>query len=208
MGDASGSEDPSRSPSGARPPPSQQLSKAVVGGSGVGGVGSSSVQSVGGGTGGMGGTGGASGAGGAGGAVAWVASLVWAVRKHRSREAVRGHMRRSLPDGAMRCVDVIDQQLLSVDLATALFNYYNEYKAPHFPIVVFPPGTTAQGIRRPKPTLFLATMEAAARGTSHPDLQRALQKETKRAFAERIMIGSEKSLELVQALLLSGTYYT
>ena len=212
MGDASGSEDPSRSPGGAGPPPSQQLSKAVVGGSGVGGVGSS-VHSVGGGVGGVGGVrgvggvdgvggvGGASGAGGAGG----VGGVVGVGSE--PQEPVRGHARRSLPDGAIRCVDVIDQQLLSMDLATALFNYYNEYMAPHFPIVVFPPGTTAQRIRTTKPTLFLAILEAAARGTSHPDLQRALQNETKRAFAERIMVGSEKSLELVQALLLSGTYY-
>ncbi|KAF8249044.1 hypothetical protein K440DRAFT_231306 [Wilcoxina mikolae CBS 423.85] len=103
-------------------------------------------------------------------------------------------------------VDVIDQQLLSLDMATELFKLYKEQIAPHFPAIVVPPEATASEIRRTKPTLFLAIL-AASSGRSHPDLRRALQKETMKAYADRIMIKSEKSLELVQALLLTSIYY-
>ncbi|KAA8913397.1 hypothetical protein FN846DRAFT_902878 [Sphaerosporella brunnea] len=103
-------------------------------------------------------------------------------------------------------VDVIDQQLLSLDMAKKLFDHYNENMAPHFPVVIFPLGTTVEELRKTKPTLFLAIL-ASASGTSHPDLHKALQKETTRAFAERIMVNSEKSMEIVQALLIMGLWY-
>lgn len=235
MGDASSSENPSRSPDSGKPPPDQQFSRAVAGG-GAGGagyagvavgarhvasgvtVGACHVVGVAGGAAGVGVEGGAekhrprdaAGVGGGGGA-----------EKHRPRDAVRDHARRFLPPGAViampsdhdagipfiQYVDVIDQQLLSMDMATGLFDFFNERMAPHFPAVVFPPGTTAQEIRKTRPTLFLAILAAASGGTSHPDLRCALQKETKKAFAERIIVGSEKSLELVQALLVSSLYY-
>lgn len=106
----------------------------------------------------------------------------------------------------LQYVDVIDQQLLSLDMATELFNFYKEQIAPHFPAIVFPPEATVSEVRVTKPTLFLAIL-ATASAKSHPDLRRALQKETVKAYAERVLIKSEKSLELVQALLLTSIYY-
>ncbi|KAF8543337.1 hypothetical protein BDD12DRAFT_726571 [Trichophaea hybrida] len=106
----------------------------------------------------------------------------------------------------LQYIDVIDQQLLSLDMATELFDLFKEQIAPHFPAIVVPPEATASEIRRTKPTLFLAIL-AASSGRSHPDLRRALQKETAKAYADRIMVKSEKSLELVQALLLTSIYY-
>lgn len=103
-------------------------------------------------------------------------------------------------------IDVVDRKLLSMEKATSIFNRYVEDMVPHFPAVVFPAGTTAEDVRRKKPTLFLAIL-AAASGTSHPDLHRALFKEISRAFAERVMINGEKSLELVQALVLCTMWY-
>ncbi|CCX31467.1 hypothetical protein FPQ18DRAFT_340918 [Pyronema domesticum] len=103
-------------------------------------------------------------------------------------------------------VDVIDRQLLSMEMAATLFSFYKQNMAPHFPAVVFPPETTAAELRKSKPTLFLAILTAAS-GKSHPDLRKALQNETVKALAERIMVNSEKSLELVQALLVTSIYY-
>lgn len=103
-------------------------------------------------------------------------------------------------------IDVVDRQLLSMEMATAIFNRYIEDMVPHFPAVVFPQGTTAEDVRKKKPTLFLAIL-AAASGTGHPDLHRTLYKEISRALAERVMVNGEKNLELVQALLLCTMWY-
>jgi hypothetical protein len=103
-------------------------------------------------------------------------------------------------------VDVIDQELLSLDMARKLFDHYKKNMAPHFPAVIFPPEYTVEELRKTKPTLFLAIL-ASASGTAHPDLHRALQKETARTFAERIFVGSDKSLEIVQALLVMSLWY-
>ncbi|KAI5851677.1 hypothetical protein DFP73DRAFT_164638 [Morchella snyderi] len=105
-------------------------------------------------------------------------------------------------------IDVVDQGILSMETATKIFNHYVEDMVPHLPVVVFPPDTTAEGVRREKPTLFLAIL-AAASGTSDPALHKTLYNEISRAFAERVMINGEKSLELVQSLILcSAWYYT
>lgn len=103
-------------------------------------------------------------------------------------------------------LDVVDRKLLTMEVATSIFNHYVEDMIPHFPAVVFPPGTSALDIRRKKPTLFLAIL-AAASGTTHPDLHRALYLEISRTFAERVVINGEKSLELVQALVLCTMWY-
>lgn len=103
-------------------------------------------------------------------------------------------------------IDVVDRKLLSMEMAATIFNHYIEDMVPHFPAVVFPAGTTAEDVRRKKPTLFLAIL-AAASGTSHPDLHKALYKEISRTFAERVMINGEKSLELVQSLILCTMWY-
>jgi hypothetical protein len=136
---------------------------------------------------------------------------------------VQRHLREFIPQGAklsmpshvtsddrflpqIKYVDVIDQRLLGMDMAAHFFRYYNEKMCLHFPAVVFPPDLSIQKLRETKPTLFLSIL-AVASGMSHPDIHRALQKETTKAFAERIMINSDKSLELVQALLIMSIWY-
>lgn len=103
-------------------------------------------------------------------------------------------------------LDVVDRKLLSMETAASIFNHYVEDMVPHFPAVVFPVGTTAGDVRREKPTLFLAIL-AAASGAHHPDLHRVLHREISRTFAERVMVNGEKTLELVQALVLCTMWY-
>lgn len=103
-------------------------------------------------------------------------------------------------------LDVVDRKLLSMETATSIFNHYVEDMVPHFPAVVFPPGTTAEDVRRKKPTLFLAILSAAS-GAHYPDLHRTLYWEISRTFAERVMVNGEKTLELVQALVLCTMWY-
>ncbi|PWW79114.1 hypothetical protein C7212DRAFT_47113, partial [Tuber magnatum] len=103
-------------------------------------------------------------------------------------------------------VDVIDRELLGIEMARKIFDHYVEDLVPHFPAVVFPPGTTADEVRKEKPTLFLAILASASR-MNHPDLHYALHKEISRALADKIMINGEKNLELVQALLVTALWY-
>ncbi|PUU74790.1 hypothetical protein B9Z19DRAFT_936824, partial [Tuber borchii] len=103
-------------------------------------------------------------------------------------------------------VDVIGRQLLGIEMAREIFDHYVEDLVPHFPAVVFPPGTTADEVREEKPTLFLAILASASR-MCHPDLHYALHKEISQALADKVMINGEKGLEIVQALLVTAVWY-
>jgi hypothetical protein len=108
--------------------------------------------------------------------------------------------------GASEYTDVIDRGVITAEAATILFNRYVDKMAPHMPAVVFLPGITAAEIRKTKPTLFLSILAAGA-GTDHPELQKILTKEVMQVYAERIMCNGEKTLELIQALLVSTIWY-
>ncbi len=105
-----------------------------------------------------------------------------------------------------RTLDVVDRGILSMEKATELFTRYVEELVPHHPTVPFPQGTTPAFVRSRKPTLFLAVLAAAA-GTSDIELNRVLNTEILQAYAERIVIKGEKSVELIQAMLITITWY-
>ncbi|ESZ92377.1 hypothetical protein SBOR_7232 [Sclerotinia borealis F-4128] len=102
--------------------------------------------------------------------------------------------------------DVVDRGLITADIATTMFKCYVERMAHHMPAVVFPPGTTAAEIRKTKPILFLAILSASS-GTNYPSLQKQLTKEVMIIYADRIICNGEKTLELIQALLISTLWY-
>ncbi|KAK6496813.1 hypothetical protein TWF481_001797 [Arthrobotrys musiformis] len=103
-------------------------------------------------------------------------------------------------------MDVIDRKLITMELASRMFNHYNDNLAPHFPAVTFPTGTTAQEVRKQKPFLFLAIL-AAASAIFDPDLNRLLNKEVIRGIADRVIINGEKSLEIIQVLNIATLWY-
>lgn len=102
--------------------------------------------------------------------------------------------------------DVVDRGILSLNEATLLFSRYIDDLVQHFPAVVLPEGSTAGQIRRAKPTLFLAIM-AAASGSSDPNLNNRLNQEILQVYADRIAIKGEKSLELIQSMLITIIWY-
>ena len=102
--------------------------------------------------------------------------------------------------------DAIDRNLLSMREATRLFNRFVNDVGYHIPIIAFPPGTTASYIRRTKPVLFLAVMNAAA-GTADQALYRSLNKQIMQTIADQVVIDGRKSLELVQAILLTAIWF-
>jgi len=110
------------------------------------------------------------------------------------------------PNASNEYADVIDRGVITADTATRLFNRYVDDMAPHMPAVVFSRGTTAADIRKSKPTLFLAILSAGA-STDHPEVQKMFTKEVMQIYADRIVCRGEKSLELIQALLVSTIWY-
>ncbi|CAK4031242.1 hypothetical protein AC578_442 [Lecanosticta acicola] len=102
--------------------------------------------------------------------------------------------------------DVIDRGLLSMATARQLFEMYRTQLFAHYPMVAIPDSVTADDMRRTKPALFLAIIAAAA-GKENSELSAALDQEVLQAYATRSLVQSEKSLELVQALLVSAVWY-
>jgi len=102
--------------------------------------------------------------------------------------------------------DPIRSGLVSVEGAASLFQRYVSDLVPQRPLVVFPPGTSAEAVRIASPLLFLAVLAASA-STLRGDLGAALSDLVHKAYGEKIMMGGEKSLELVQAILITTNWY-
>ena len=102
--------------------------------------------------------------------------------------------------------DVIDRGVISLELATRLWNSYNTGLVNYFPTVHFPADVTVEIMRNTKPTLFLAAI-AAASGKEGSRLYSILNTEVLSAYAHQTVIRGEKSLELVQALIITSVWY-
>ena len=102
--------------------------------------------------------------------------------------------------------DAVCRRWVPKEIADELFRHYTDHMAPHMPIVVFPPATDPESIRKSNPTLFLAILSVAS-GQDHPDLQATLTFEIMRILGDRVFRSGEKSLELVQALQVVAIWY-
>ena len=102
--------------------------------------------------------------------------------------------------------DVIDRGLLSMHKASLLYARYTLELVQYFPTVILPEGCDASDIRRKKPTLFLAVI-AAASGSADAELNVMLNKEILQVYADQILIKGEKSLELIQSMLITIAWY-
>ena len=97
-------------------------------------------------------------------------------------------------------LDVIDSGILNMAKAKELYQKYLDDLVPLCPAV--PLNCTLAELRSKKPILLLAVM-AASSGTSDPSLSRRLNQEIQKVYATKVSIQGLKSLELVQALLVS-----
>ncbi|PYH43295.1 C6 zinc finger domain protein [Aspergillus saccharolyticus JOP 1030-1] len=102
--------------------------------------------------------------------------------------------------------DVIDRGVLSLEYANELVAFYVTELTAFAPIVVLPPHTTATQLRQSAPVLFLSVI-AAASVSLDAQLAAVLNQEIIRVYAERFFINGDKSLELVQALLIMIVFY-
>ncbi|KAJ5758009.1 uncharacterized protein N7511_006703, partial [Penicillium nucicola] len=102
--------------------------------------------------------------------------------------------------------DVIDRGIVSLEDAEQLVAYFVHELASFFPLVVLPLSTTAAQLRQTKPVLFLSVIAATSISVD-AGLAAVLNREMVRLYSERFFIEGEKSLELVQALLLMIIFY-
>ncbi|OQO03785.1 hypothetical protein B0A48_10425 [Cryoendolithus antarcticus] len=102
--------------------------------------------------------------------------------------------------------DIIDRGIISMATARHLLLRYRTDLYPHFPVVYIPPSSSAEELRAIKPTLFLAIM-AAASGVDNADLATKLDREVLQEYARRTVVNSEKTVELVQSLIISAVWY-
>ncbi|KAJ5477357.1 hypothetical protein N7539_007501 [Penicillium diatomitis] len=102
--------------------------------------------------------------------------------------------------------DVVDRGVISPDDAEQLVAFFIHELASFFPLVVLPQDTTAAQLRQNKPVLFLSVISAAAISVD-AGLAGVLNREMVRLYAERFFIDGEKSLELVQSLLIMIIFY-
>ncbi|KAH8690037.1 hypothetical protein BGW36DRAFT_401484 [Talaromyces proteolyticus] len=109
-------------------------------------------------------------------------------------------------DNANEFADLIDRGVIDVETASKAFDRYVNEIAPTLPIVVFPPGTSMASVRREKPTLFLVILSISI-SPFRPELQMPLTNDVHRIFADKVVVKGEKSLELVQAIVMSCTWY-
>ena len=101
-------------------------------------------------------------------------------------------------------LDVIDRGLLSMETAKVLLDIYNKDLVVLAPLVLVRPNTTADDMRRSKPTLFLSILAAAA-GKHNPQLYKSLNAEVRHVYRSQLF--EEKSLQLVQALMVTAVWY-
>ncbi|KAI7509659.1 hypothetical protein KC347_g5012 [Hortaea werneckii] len=102
--------------------------------------------------------------------------------------------------------DIVDRGILSMATARQLFETYRKDLFPHYPFIPIPESMVAEEMRETQPTLFLAIVAAAA-AKEHSDLSATLDKEVLQQYATKVVVQSEKSLELVQALHISAIWY-
>ncbi|KAF3483938.1 uncharacterized protein GIQ15_03262 [Arthroderma uncinatum] len=102
--------------------------------------------------------------------------------------------------------DVIDRGVVDQETAAKSFDHYVKNMAPIMPCVVFAPNTKMGDVRRETPVLFLSILSISI-GNFSPSLETALLTEMHKIFADRIVIRGEKSLELVQSLVIATMWY-
>lgn len=102
--------------------------------------------------------------------------------------------------------DVVERGIIDMATASQLCDIYRSELFSHLPLVVLDPSTSAEELRRTKPPLFLSIIAAAA-CKDHPQLSARLDQDLLHMYATHNVVNSEKSLEMIQALLISSVWF-
>ncbi|KIW48723.1 uncharacterized protein PV06_01288 [Exophiala oligosperma] len=103
-------------------------------------------------------------------------------------------------------VDVVDRGMVSLESATTLFNHWKQHMSQGCPITLCPAGIQAHTIRTQRPMTFLAILMVAS-SAMLPSVQSTLATEVAHQYAQRVLFHGERSMDLVQAMLLYSQFY-
>jgi hypothetical protein len=103
--------------------------------------------------------------------------------------------------------DIVDRGLITMEVAEELLGIYRNELVKIWPKAVIPPDWSARDLRTRKPALFHAIM-AAASHSKGAALSDRLNEEVVHLYAKSLFIKGEKSLQYIQALLVTVAYYT
>ncbi|KAE9364158.1 hypothetical protein N431DRAFT_549798 [Stipitochalara longipes BDJ] len=98
-----------------------------------------------------------------------------------------------------------DEILPTGDEAELMLDMFRRYMAPQFPFVLIPLDMTAAALRQKKPFLYLVIMMVSFQGEASRQL--ALGVRVKEHLSHAMIMRSEKSLDLLQGLLVSMGWY-
>ncbi|KAF2871406.1 hypothetical protein BDV95DRAFT_40118 [Massariosphaeria phaeospora] len=101
--------------------------------------------------------------------------------------------------------DPVNAGIIDEAHASSLLTDFRESFVFSFPFVVIPASTDVNTLRRGWPFLFHSIMAIMTYKT--PDVQQTIAEEFKSQIASRIIMGSHKSLEILQGLLVYGAWY-
>ena len=109
------------------------------------------------------------------------------------------------PEPSAETEDIIERGIVTRELAQVLLDRFRANGVCQFPFVVVPLDTTLQALRMESPFLFLAI--AAAMNFDNPYLQHKLGEEVRQQALQRILSGTEQSLDVLQGLLVYIAWY-
>lgn len=115
---------------------------------------------------------------------------------------------RSAPPASLTTTSWTDVNIDDLDDSTQqyLLDHFAHQQLQHLPFID-PSGMSSVSIMREnRPALFGAILAASA-ASSNPSLAQGLAIKLDKLYAERVMIEGEKSLDLVQSLILTAVFY-
>jgi hypothetical protein len=95
--------------------------------------------------------------------------------------------------------------LIDPKLADELLSKYRAQKVPYFPFVVIPSDADAATVREQSPFLLLCILTASLE--HNPKLQEELELVVRKEIANRIVVGVERNMDLLQGLLVHGAWH-
>ena len=101
--------------------------------------------------------------------------------------------------------DIIDRNVVTQELAQLLLDRFRTNAAQQFPFVIISADASLEAVRKKTPFLFLAV--TATMIFDNPFLQHQLGEEIRQQAFQRILLGAEKSLDLLQGLLIYIAWY-
>lgn len=96
---------------------------------------------------------------------------------------------------------------VSYELGVGLFTKFTEDLLPQYPILTFSDNDTFDNLRVSKPLLLFASVTAAS-STQGTDLFERLHSRLLCILSNKVVLDGEKSLELVQAILIAEVWYS